>query len=183
MKKTTLNLYEQGLPPDNINNLWLDKDESTGEIKAIHRYNKNKGEWEPYLVSVDYLKDEEGTPEEGGGIAKLLYKENAYLSYDDAISSGNPYMIYADYVSHAPEEFSNKVYYLRKTSYYLESYSVLDGDDERNDLYIIIIPNNGNFNNLKEGDDIIYTTFGMVPYDSDYVELNGEILFFKLLNY
>ena len=55
MRKHVLNLYEQELPPENINNLWVDIDENTGEIKAIHRYNKKKREWEPYLVSVDYL--------------------------------------------------------------------------------------------------------------------------------
>lgn len=58
MRKITLNLYEQELPPQNVNNLWVDIDENTGDIKAIHRYNKSKGEWEPYLVSVDYLKRE-----------------------------------------------------------------------------------------------------------------------------
>lgn len=64
MRKITLNLYEQELPPDNINNLWVDVDESTGEIRAIHRYNKNKGEWEPYLVAVDYLKNDDEEPSE-----------------------------------------------------------------------------------------------------------------------
>lgn len=56
MKKHVLNLYEQKLPPDNLNNLWVDTD-SNGDIKAIHRYNRSKREWEPYLVSVDYLRD------------------------------------------------------------------------------------------------------------------------------
>lgn len=67
------NLIESPTPLENINDLWADIDESTGDIKAIHRYNKGKGEWEPYLVSVDYLKSEseedneeesEDTPEE-----------------------------------------------------------------------------------------------------------------------
>ena len=58
MKKHILNLYEQELPPKNINNLWVDIDENTGEIKAIHRFNKIKREWEPYLVSVAYLERE-----------------------------------------------------------------------------------------------------------------------------
>lgn len=61
MRKINLdNLYESPTPLENINNLWVDIDEDTGDIKAIHRYNKSKCEWEPYLVSVDYLrKDEE----------------------------------------------------------------------------------------------------------------------------
>lgn len=57
------NLYESPLPLENINDLWADIDEDTGDIRAIHRYNKGKGEWEPYLVSVDYLKSEEDNEE------------------------------------------------------------------------------------------------------------------------
>lgn len=55
MKRVTLNLYESPYPPDNINVLWVDKDKSTGDIKAIHRYNQSTKEWEPYLVALDYL--------------------------------------------------------------------------------------------------------------------------------
>lgn len=83
MKKTTLNLYEQRLPPDNINNLWLDKDENTGEIKAIHRYNKSKGEWEPYLVSVDYLKDEDSDLEGYTKLFDLIFDDNRVLIESD----------------------------------------------------------------------------------------------------
>lgn len=65
------NLIESPTPLENINDLWVDIDENTGDIRAIHRYNKDKGEWEPYLVSVDYLKSEEPEedseePEDGG---------------------------------------------------------------------------------------------------------------------
>lgn len=57
MKKVNLNnLYESHYPPTDINVLWVDKDENTGKIKAIHEYNKSKGEWEPSMVSVDYLE-------------------------------------------------------------------------------------------------------------------------------
>lgn len=56
MKKLTLKLYESSYPPTDINTLWVDKDENTGKIKAIHEYNKSKGEWEPSMVSIDYLK-------------------------------------------------------------------------------------------------------------------------------
>lgn len=55
MKKVILNLYESTYPPDNINVLWVDKDKNTGDIRAIHRYNQSIKEWEPYLVSVEYL--------------------------------------------------------------------------------------------------------------------------------
>lgn len=55
MKKYRLdNVYESYYPPTDTKVLWLDKDKTTGEIRAIHRY-KNGG-WEPYLVSVEYLK-------------------------------------------------------------------------------------------------------------------------------
>lgn len=57
MKKVILNLYESTYPPDNINVLWVDKDKNTGDIRAIHRYNQRTKEWEPYLVSVKYLTD------------------------------------------------------------------------------------------------------------------------------
>ena len=64
MKKLNLNnLYESSLPPTRTDILWADKDENTGDLKAIHRFKK--GKWEPYLVSVDYLKpDEPFEPEE-----------------------------------------------------------------------------------------------------------------------
>lgn len=56
MKKVNLNnLYESPYPPTDINTLWVDKDENTGKIKAIHEYNKSKGEWEPSMVSVDFM--------------------------------------------------------------------------------------------------------------------------------
>lgn len=64
MKKVNLNnLYESHYPPTDINVLWVDKDESTGDIRAIHRYNHTTKEWTPYLVAVDYLKPEEGDKE------------------------------------------------------------------------------------------------------------------------
>lgn len=54
MKRVNLNLYESQLPPTRTDVLWVDMNKSMGDIKAIHRY-KN-GKWEPYLVSVEYLK-------------------------------------------------------------------------------------------------------------------------------
>lgn len=58
MKKYKLdNLYESSSPLENIDNLWADVDENTGELKAIHKYNKSKCEWEPSMVSVNYLED------------------------------------------------------------------------------------------------------------------------------
>lgn len=60
MKKFNVNnLYESPYPPTNTNVLWLDKDETAGEIRAIHKYNSTKGEWEPTMVGVNYMKKEE----------------------------------------------------------------------------------------------------------------------------
>ena len=59
MRKVNLNLYESPNPPTDIKVLWVDKNEATGDIKAIHKYNIKTGEWEPYLVSVDYMKPSE----------------------------------------------------------------------------------------------------------------------------
>ena len=57
MKKLNLsNLYESPYPPTDTKVLWVDKHESTADISAIHRYNHTTRIWEPYLVSVDYLK-------------------------------------------------------------------------------------------------------------------------------
>ena len=56
MKKVNLKLYESPYPPTDIKILWVDKDKSTGDIRAINRYNYTNKVWEPYLVSVDYLK-------------------------------------------------------------------------------------------------------------------------------
>lgn len=57
MKKLNLNIYESPLPPENTSVLWADKEEKTGEIKVIYKFIK--GEWEPFLVSVDYMKPDE----------------------------------------------------------------------------------------------------------------------------
>lgn len=65
MKKVNLNnLYESPYPPTDIRVLWVDKDETTGEIRAIHRYSTKSKSWEPYLVGVDYMKPEEEEEEE-----------------------------------------------------------------------------------------------------------------------
>ena len=60
MKRVNLNnLFESSTPPANTNVLWVDKDESINEIRAIHKYNNLTNTWEPYLVSVNYLKPKE----------------------------------------------------------------------------------------------------------------------------
>lgn len=56
MKRLSLDLYESVLPPTRTDVLWVDMKKGTGDIKAVHRY-KN-GKWEPYLVSVEYMKPE-----------------------------------------------------------------------------------------------------------------------------
>lgn len=63
MKRLNLNnLYESHLPPIRTDVLWVDKDENTGDIRAIHRFRK--GKWEPYLVSAEYMKPSEPTEPE-----------------------------------------------------------------------------------------------------------------------
>lgn len=55
MKKIKLpDIYESPTIPTDTSVLWAEKDRQ-GDIKVIHRYIK--GKWEPYLVSVDYLRD------------------------------------------------------------------------------------------------------------------------------
>lgn len=62
MKRVRLNnLYESHYLPNNTNVLWVDKDEDNNRIRAIHEYNKSKGEWQPYLVSVEYLQDSDNS--------------------------------------------------------------------------------------------------------------------------
>lgn len=63
MKRLNLNnLYESHLPPTRTDVLWVDKDGSTGDIRAIHRFRK--GKWEPYLVSAEYMKPSESAEPE-----------------------------------------------------------------------------------------------------------------------
>lgn len=58
MKKVILNnLYQSSLPPTNTSVLWAKMKEGTQEIESIFRYRN--GSWEPYLVSVDFMKPEE----------------------------------------------------------------------------------------------------------------------------
>ena len=65
MKKLNLNnLYESPHPPTDTKILWVDKDESTGDIRAIHRSNPPTKEWEPYLVAVGYMQPDD--PDDGG---------------------------------------------------------------------------------------------------------------------
>lgn len=65
MKKVNLNnLYESPNPPTDINTLWVDKDETTGKMKAIHKYNKAKGEWEPYMASTEFMGEDVDSKEQ-----------------------------------------------------------------------------------------------------------------------
>ena len=65
MKKLNLNnIYESSFAPTDIRVLWADVDKSTGDIKAIHRYNQTTKEWEPYLVAV--RDGEPDDPDDGG---------------------------------------------------------------------------------------------------------------------
>lgn len=69
MKRLNLNnLYESHLPPTRTDVLWVDKDGSTGDIRAIHRFRK--GKWEPYLVSAEYMKPSESAEPETPEVTK-----------------------------------------------------------------------------------------------------------------
>lgn len=60
MKKVNLEkLYESPLPPSDISVLWVDRDEIIDDIKAIHKFNKKTGEWEPYLINASFMEPEE----------------------------------------------------------------------------------------------------------------------------
>lgn len=60
MKKVNLEkLYENPLPPSDTSVSWVDYDENTKDIRAIHRYNQTTRQWEPWLVSVNYMAPEE----------------------------------------------------------------------------------------------------------------------------
>lgn len=70
MKRVNLNkLYESPVPPTQTNILWADIDENTGDLKAIHRF-KN-GKWEPYMVSVDYMRPPDQADEKLDELTKL----------------------------------------------------------------------------------------------------------------
>lgn len=58
MRKVILNnLYQSSLPPTDISVLWVKMREGSQDIESIFRF-KN-GSWEPYLVSIDFMKPEE----------------------------------------------------------------------------------------------------------------------------
>lgn len=64
MRKIKLdNVYESPNPPDDINVLWGDIDESTGELVSIKKYNTVNNEWEPYMESAGNT-DNPDTPSE-----------------------------------------------------------------------------------------------------------------------
>ena len=113
MKKVNLsNLYESYYPPENTDILWADKDENTGELKAIHKYNKSKGEWEPSMVSVDYLNNDSGEGSNdcfdiyfwflvGGddnskNAAKKWLTENGFDNPDEIVNSPSEVLISAN---------------------------------------------------------------------------------------
>lgn len=58
MKKIILNnLYQSSLPPTDISVLWVKIKEDSQDIESIFRFRN--GSWEPYLVSIDFMKPEE----------------------------------------------------------------------------------------------------------------------------
>lgn len=109
MKKVNLNnLYESQYPPTDINTLWVDRDETTGKIRAIHRYNKNEGKWEPDMVSVDYMKSDEedldaysdiyfqlpeGTEDSAKQVIKAWLDSEGFLNSDELLTATSPVLV------------------------------------------------------------------------------------------
>lgn len=73
MKKLNLNLYESPYPPTDTNVLWVDVNESTGDIATIKKFEN--GEWVPYLTQG------EGGPNPGDDLAEgYQYIEESFES-------------------------------------------------------------------------------------------------------
>lgn len=103
------NVYESPTPLENINNLWGDIDENTGELLAIHRYNTDNNEWEPYMVSVSYMEPDDGDeinaysdiyfqmPEGAEDSIKQVVKNwltnEGFTNSDELINSTSPVLI------------------------------------------------------------------------------------------
>lgn len=103
MKKVNLNnLYESPYPLENIDSLWVDKDENTGKIRAIHEYNKSKGEWEPSMVSIDFMK-----PDEEGEVTSIFYDNGNSFSKQILKDETNKHvvvcLIHNDWINPATE--------------------------------------------------------------------------------
>lgn len=82
MKKINLgNLYESPFPLENVNDLWADIDEDSKDIRAVHRYNKGKSEWEPYLVSVDYIKPDDSLPPGWNRAMRKTFQVTSYKTF------------------------------------------------------------------------------------------------------
>lgn len=55
MKKIVLNnLYQSSLPPTCTSVLWVKMKDGSEDIESIFRFRN--GAWEPYLVSIDFMK-------------------------------------------------------------------------------------------------------------------------------
>lgn len=79
MKKYKLNnLYQSPYPLENTNNLIADVNPNNNDLQAIMRFNVSKQEWEPYMLSMDFIR--EGNLETGDNIAVISTRidDNAY---------------------------------------------------------------------------------------------------------
>lgn len=82
MKRLKLNLYESPVPPEDTNILWADINEDTEDLQCIHRFVN--GQWEPYMVSVDYIMDssEEDTEDESNSLINITnYSDGIHQYY------------------------------------------------------------------------------------------------------
>lgn len=58
MKKYNLdNLYQSSYPLENTNNLRASVNPNNNDLQSVMRFNVAKQEWEPYMVSMDFIKD------------------------------------------------------------------------------------------------------------------------------
>lgn len=79
MRKYKLdNLYQSPYPLENTNNLIADVNPNNNDLQAIMRFNVAKQEWEPYMLSMDFIR--EGNLETGDNIAVIstIIDDNAY---------------------------------------------------------------------------------------------------------
>lgn len=54
MKKLTLKLYESNTQPTDTSVLWVKRSPATNDILSVFKFID--GEWQPYLISVEFLK-------------------------------------------------------------------------------------------------------------------------------
>ena len=54
MKRLNLKLYESNVQPIDTSVLWVKRSSTTNDILSVFKFID--GEWQPYLISVEFLK-------------------------------------------------------------------------------------------------------------------------------